>query len=80
MKQDIPGTVRDGIYISHPRRAVFQAQLLDHSSYYNNRVSIPKDASSESSRRDVSDADLSGTGDTIPTVEIASMKNRPRGV
>ena len=32
-----------------------------------------------SSRRDVFNADLFGTG-SIPTVEISSMENRPRGV
>ena len=35
--------------------------------------------SSESSRRDVSNANLVGT-DTTPTVEMSSMENRPRGV
>ena len=42
-------------------------------------VPIPNETSSESSRRDVSNAQLGGTG-TIPTVEISTMENRPRGV
>ena len=40
---------------------------------------IPNDMSSESSRQDVSSADLFGTDAIIPTVEISSMKDRPRG-
>ena len=44
------------------------------------RASIPIDTSSESSRRDVSNASLLGI-DTIPTaVETSTMENRPRGV
>ena len=42
------------------------------------RVPIPNDAFSESSHRDVSNADRFGTG-SIPTVEISRMENRPRG-
>ena len=42
-------------------------------------VPIPNDTSSESSRRDVPNADLFATG-TIPRVEISTMENRPRGV
>ena len=41
---------------------------------------MPNDTASESSRRDVSNADLLGT-DTIPTVGISTMKqSTPRGV
>ena len=43
------------------------------------RVLIPNDTSSASSPRAVFNADLVGTG-TIPTVEISTMANRPRGV
>ena len=43
------------------------------------RVQTPNDTSSESSRRDVSNAD-SFDNDTIPPVEISTMENRPRGV
>ena len=50
---------------------------LDYST--TKKVLIPNDTSSDSSRQDVSDAGLFGT-DTIPTVEIWIMENRPRGV
>ena len=39
---------------------------------------IPNDMSSESSRRDVCNADLFGT-DAIPTTEISSMESRLGG-
>ena len=39
---------------------------------------IPNDTSSESSRRDISNADLFGN-ETIPIVQMSSMDNRPRG-
>ena len=42
-------------------------------------VSIPDDTSSESSRQDVSNADLVGT-DPVPSVEISTMEHRSRGV
>ena len=42
------------------------------------RVPAPNDTSSESSRRDVSNADYFGAG-AIPPVEISTMENRPRG-
>ena len=64
--------------------AVSQAGLLD-----NKRVPVPRphDTSSESSRRDASNADVFGTA-TIPTIQttnintmkLSTMKNRPRGV
>ena len=48
---------------------------LDFST--SKRLPIPDDASSESSRRDVPNAGLSGA-DISPTAEISSMENRPR--
>ena len=63
--------------MSHPTGAVSK---LDCST--TKRVSlvpIPNHTPSESSRRDVFNADVFGT-DTIPTVEIWIMENRPRGV
>ena len=39
---------------------------------------VPNDTSSESCLRDVSNVDLFGTN-TVPTVEISTMENRPRG-
>ena len=41
------------------------------------RVPISSDTPSESSRRDLSNADLVGTDTMIPRVEISSMENRP---
>ena len=43
------------------------------------RGAIPNDTSSESSRRDISNADIFGTV-TAPTVEIPSMENQSSGV
>ena len=43
------------------------------------RVPIPNDTSSASSRRAVSNAEILGD-DTIPTAEISTLENRPRGV
>ena len=43
------------------------------------RVQTPNDTSSESSRRDISNADIFGTV-TAPTVEIPSMENQSSGV
>ena len=43
------------------------------------RVQVPIGTSSESSLRDISDADFVDTGGTIPTGEISSVENRPRG-
>ena len=50
------------VNMSHPPGAVFQARLLDNQEGANTE----RDTSSVSSRRDVSYADLVGTG-TIPT-------------
>ena len=64
-----------------PPGSVFQARLIARQP---KRMPIPNDTSSESSRRDASNADLLGTGTipttpTIPTaVEISSMENRFR--
>ena len=53
---------------------------LDYSTA--ERVPVPNGTSSESSRRDVSSADLFGTdnGPTVWSVEISTMENWPRGV
>ena len=61
------------MFITHPWGGFSK---LDCST--TKRVPIPNDTSSESSRRDVSSADLFGSG-TIPTVEISTMEDRPRG-
>ena len=66
-------TVRDGVYHTTLRR-------LSKPNFSTTKwAPISNDTTSESSRRDVSNAHRSGTG-TIPTVEISTMENRPRGV
>ena len=60
--------------ISHTPGALSK---LDSSA--TKRVPIPNDTSSESPWRDIFNADLYGAG-TIPTVEISTMENRPKGV
>ena len=61
--------------ISHPPGACFFFKL-DCST--TKRVPIPNDTSSDSSRRDVSNAELLGT-DAIPAVEISRYGKSPQG-
>ena len=81
-------------YVHHTPLGEFSK--LDCSTTKRVPLPIPSDASSESSRRDVSDAHLFfgiGNGtllvveqssledtDAVPTAEISTMENRPRGV
>ena len=71
-----PSSYHIGRCVSLPLLGRFSK--LDCSTTKRVPVPIPNDMSSESSRRDVSNADTFGT-DTIPTVEISIMQNRPRG-
>ena len=66
--------VYDGL-LSHLPGAIFQARLL----HTGRRMPKPNDASSASSRRDVSNADVVGPDAAVPTVEISSMENWSRG-
>lgn len=68
-------TVYDGGSRTHTRLGQFPK--LDCST--NKRVPTPNDASSESSRRHVSNACLVGT-DTIPTMGISSMEKSAQGI
>ena len=74
----VPVTLYDGVY----HTPLDRFPKLDCSA--TKRVPMPNDTSSESSRRDVFNGDLYGTGGTVPTVtttvEISTMENRPRGV
>ena len=70
-QHDIP--VKDGLY--HTPTTLRRFCKLECST--TKRVPIPNDTSSESSRRDVYNADLDT--DTIPTVETSTMEHRPRG-
>ena len=73
IEQSVTYTVHDGVYHTPLRRF----PKLDSSA--TKRVPIPNGTSSESSRREVSNAELFGT-DTISTMETSTMENRPWGV
>ena len=72
------------IRVPIPNGASSESSRRDVSERYVFRKALgetfPKDASSESSRQDASNAELFGTGGTIPIVEISTMETRPRGV
>ena len=70
-------SVYDGRWISHCHTPLGRFTKLDCPT--KTRAPIPKYASSETSRRDVSVADLYGA-DSIRTVEILTMERRTRGV
>ena len=70
------GPYRIGIDCSIRRCRLYHTPLVRFSKldcYTAKRVPIPNDAPSESSRRYVSSAD------TVPSVEISTMENRPWG-
>ena len=69
--------VYDGVHhTSPPLGRFFQARLLDNQEGANSERYVV----GKLSRRDVSKADLVGTGDTVPpAVEISTMEDRPRG-